>query len=85
MIEALISNYDPPLSDFKGYQFSMHAGLPRPRPWCYGVVHRPLSGEQATELGAICHIFRDIDVFSAFSMVAPKRAAREKALKTSIS
>ena len=26
--------YDPPVSAIKGYQFSMHAGLPRPRPWC---------------------------------------------------
>ena len=41
--------------------------------------------EQAKEIGATCHIFRDIDVFSAFPMVAPKRAASEKALKTSIS
>ena len=24
----------PTLSDINGYQFSMHAGLPRPRPWC---------------------------------------------------
>ena len=31
------------------------------------------------------HIFRDIDVFSAFPMVAPKRLASVKARKTSIS
>ena len=36
----------------------------------------------ASKIGALCHIFRDIDVFSAFPMVAPKRAASEKALKT---
>ena len=44
--------------------------------------HREIRGEQAKELGATCHIFRDIDVFSAFPMVAPERAASEKALKT---
>ena len=26
--------YDPPVSAIKGHQFSMRAGLPRPRPWC---------------------------------------------------
>ena len=49
------------------------------------VASGKIRGEQAKELGATCHIFRDIDVFSAFPMVAPKRAASGKALKTSIS
>ena len=36
-------------------RFSMHAALPRPRPWCYGADHLPIRGEQAKELGATCH------------------------------
>ena len=26
--------YEPPVSDFKGHQLRMHAGLPRPCPLC---------------------------------------------------
>ena len=66
---ASIAVYDPPVSAIKGHQFSMHAGLPRPRPWCQGADHLEVRGEQAKELGATCHIFRDIDVFGAFPMV----------------
>ena len=32
--EACVYEYYPPVSAIKGYRFSMHAGLPRPRPWC---------------------------------------------------
>ena len=32
-------------------------------------ITREVRGEQAKELGATCHIFRDIDVFSAFPIV----------------
>ena len=35
-------------------------------------------------LGAICHIFRDIDVYSAFPLAALLGATMGKALKTSI-
>ena len=39
----------------------------------------------ASKIGAICHIFRDIDVFSAFPLAALLGATMGKALKTSIS
>ena len=35
----------------------------------------------ALNIGALCHIFRDIDVFCAFPMVAPKSAASGKSTK----
>ena len=28
------NSYDPPVNDIKGYRYSVHAGLLRPRPWC---------------------------------------------------
>ena len=36
----------------------------------------------ASKIGATCHIFRDIDVFSAFSLAALLGATMGKALKT---
>ena len=39
----------------------------------------------ASKIGATSHIFRDIDVFSAFPLAALLGAAMGKALKTSIS
>ena len=39
----------------------------------------------ASKVGATCHIFRDIDVFSAFPLAALLGATMGKALKTSIS
>ena len=38
----------------------------------------------ASKIGALCHIFRDIDVFSAFTEVALLGATLVKALKMSI-
>ena len=38
----------------------------------------------ASEIGALCHIFRDIDVFSAFPEAALLGATLGKALKMSI-
>ena len=37
----------------------------------------------ASEIGALCHIFRDIDVFSAFAEAALLGATLGKALKMS--
>ena len=37
----------------------------------------------ASEIGALCHIFRDIDVISAFTEVVLLGATLRKALKTS--
>ena len=39
----------------------------------------------ASKIGATSHIFRDIDVFSAFPLAALLGATMGKALKTSIS
>ena len=38
-----------------------------------------------SEIGATCHIFRDIDVLSAFPLAALLGSTMGKALKTSIS
>ena len=38
----------------------------------------------ASEIGALCHVFRDIDVFSAFPEAALLGATLGKALKMSI-
>jgi hypothetical protein len=38
----------------------------------------------ASEIGALCHIFRDIDIFSAFPEAALLGATLGKALKMSI-
>ena len=38
----------------------------------------------ASEIGATSHIFRDIDVFSAFPLAALLGATMGKALKTSV-
>ena len=38
-----------------------------------------------SEIGALCHVFRDIDVFSAFPEAALLGATLGKALKMSIS
>ena len=39
----------------------------------------------ASKVGAICHTFRDIDVFGAFPLEALLGATMGKALKTSVS